>query len=434
MYHRRWTHALLLLVLVFLVACGGDATEEGGDEAATEEPVTVVIGYNRFMNQSFGPGPAPIEVIQEAVAKKYPYITVQLNITPDSVNQMHDALVVWFTAEDPTIDIYGMDTPWVMEFGEAEWAVPLNEELPALEENFLDVGLDVFTYEGQRLGVPYWGSISGLFYRTDLLEEYGYEPPESYDDLVTAAEEITADRPELTGFTWAGAREEGLVMVWAEFLHGFGGRYFDAEGQCAFNSPEGVEAVEFMLSLIESGVSPRETTSWGAQGARTRFVEGEAIFLRHNHDIITWLDDEERSDIAGRWDFMPNPAQPDGRPTGVTGGFAFAINPYTDEYDAALKVLEVIASEEVQRGFAIAWGPVQYYEGLYEDTEVQEANPNVDELDPVLETALNRPPSTRYAELSSILQEEIHSALSGTKPVEQALDDACARVEELGEE
>jgi multiple sugar transport system substrate-binding protein len=163
-------------------------------------------------------------------------------------------------------------------------------------------------------------------------------------------------------------------------------------------------------------------------------VEGEAIFLRHNHDIITWLDDEERSDIAGRWDFMPNPAQPDGRPTGVTGGFAFAINPYTDEYDAALKVLEVIAGEEVQRGFAIAWGPVQYYEGLYEDTEVQEANPNVDELDPVLETALNRPPSTRYAELSSILQEEIHSALSGTKPVEQALDDACARVEELGEE
>ena len=289
-------------------------------------------------------------------------------------------------------------------------------------------------HEGQRLGVPYWGSISGLFYRTDLLEEYGYEPPETYDDLVTAAEEITADRPEMTGFTWAGAREEGLVMVWAEFLHGFGGRYFDAEGQCAFNSPEGVEAVEFMVSLIESGISPRETTSWGAQGARTRFVEGEAIFLRHNHDLVTWLDDEERSDIAGRWDFMPNPAQPDGRHTGVTGGFAFAINPYTDEYDAALKVLEVIASEEVQKGFAIAWGPVQYYEGLYEDPEVQEANPNVDELDPVLETALNRPPSTRYAELSSILQEEIHSALSGTKPVEQALDDACARVEELGEE
>ena len=61
-------------------------------------------------------------------------------------------------------------------------------DLPALEETFVTSGLDIFSYEGQRLGIPFWGSSSGLFYRTDLLEEYGFGPPQTYDELVEIIE------------------------------------------------------------------------------------------------------------------------------------------------------------------------------------------------------------------------------------------------------
>ncbi|MEW5959004.1 MAG: extracellular solute-binding protein [Chloroflexota bacterium] len=393
--------------------------------------VVITLAYNRFLNSSFGPGPAPIDAIKQAVAARYPHIEVQLNLMPDSINQMHDALAVWMTAADPTVDLYGMDTPWVLEFGQAGWAVPLNDQLPQLEENFVASGLDIFSYEGQRLGVPFWGSISGLFYRTDLLAEYGFAPPQTFDDMVKIIDTIRAERPELTGLAWPGAREESLVMVWANFLYGFGGRYFDESGVCAFNSPEGVAAVEFMANLIASGASPAETTAWKAQEAQTRFVEGNSIFLWHNFDIATWLDNPERSAVAGQWDFMPSPAQPNGHSVGLTGGFAFAVNPHTDNMQEARQVLEVIAGQEVQKAFAIAWGPVQYYRGLYDDPEVLAANPNADRISAALDSALNRPPSTNYAELSSIVQEEVHSALTGLKPVQQALDDACARVESI---
>jgi multiple sugar transport system substrate-binding protein len=220
-------------------------------------------------------------------------------------------------------------------------------------------------------------------------------------------------------------------MVWADFLHGFGGTYSGEDGSCGINSPAGVEAVDFMASLIDSEASPPETVAWQAEEARTRFVEGNAIFLWHNHDLVTWLDDPERSAVAGKWGFMPTPAQPDGQTVAMTGGFAFAINPYTDNFEEAVQVLEVIASEEVQKAFAIAWGPVQYYNDLYQDPEVLAANQNAGLITPLLEFTLNRPPSTNYAELSVILQEEIHSALTGTKAVPQALDDACARIEPL---
>jgi multiple sugar transport system substrate-binding protein len=396
-------------------------------EVAPEDMVDITLAYGRFLRISFGPGPAPFDAIKDAVSAKYPNINVQLNLMPDSMNAWHDALAVWLSAEDPTVDIYGMDTPWVKEFGRAGWAVPLNDKLDL--ENLEDSGLDTFSYEGQRLGIPFWGSLSGLFYRTDLLEQYGFDPPETFDELVEAAQTITADNPDISGFVWPGAKEESLVMVWASMLYGFGGQYFDDAGKCAANSPEGISAVEFMTKVIEDGVSPPETSAWGAEEAQTRFAEGNAVFLWHNADIVSWLDDPERSAIVGNWALIPTPAQPGGRRSGITGGFSFALNPYTDNLDEAVKVLEVVASEEVQKAFAIAWGPVQYYKGLYEDPEVLEANPNAGAISAILPSALNRPPSSNYAEVTTILQEEIHSAITGIKSVEAALNDACTRID-----
>ncbi|MFW5688272.1 MAG: extracellular solute-binding protein [bacterium] len=430
---RKWIFRIApvaIAAMLTLAACGGEGDGADTDEAAAT-PATVTIGYNRFLESSFGSGAAPIEVIRTVVAEAHPEITVDLNVLPDTVGGMRDAIAVWMLAGDGTVDIYGMDTPWVSEFGTAGWAVDLTEELPGLEERFVDSGLETYRYDGALLAVPFWGSISGLYYRTDFLEEYGFGVPETYDDLVAISETITADRPELTAFAWPGAQEEALVMVFADFLYGFGGSYRDAAGDYAFDSPEAVEALTFMRELVSQGVSPAETSAWTGEEARRRFVDGQGLFLWHNSDLVTWLDDPERSQVAGKWDFTTTPAQPNGRKAGVTGGFAFAINPHTDTPDATRAVLSLIASEEVQKGFALAWGPVQYYDGLYEQEEVLAANPNADRITPVLDHALSRPPSTEYAQLSAILQEELHAALTDRKTPEEALASVSRRVADL---
>jgi multiple sugar transport system substrate-binding protein len=395
------------------------------------DKVVITLAYGRFLRISFGAGPAPFDAIRQAVAATYPNIDVTLNLVPDSMNAWHDALAVWISAEDSTVDIYGMDTPWVKEFGKAGWAVPLDTtNVPGLA-NLEPAGLDVFSYNGQRLGVPFWGSLSGLFYRKDLVEAAGFQPPETFDDLTAIAQKVMADNPDMSGYLWPGAKDEALVMVWASMLYGFGGQYFDDAGKCAINSTEGVAAVQYLLDALDTGMSPAETTAWTQEEARTRFAGGKGLFLYSNADMVSWLDDPAKSSVAGKWGLMQVPAQTGGRHSGVTGGFAFAVNPYTDNMDEALKVMDVIATEEVQKAFAIAWGPVQYYKGLYDDPEVQAANANSAALGAILPSAMNRPPSSNYAEVSTILQEEIHSALTGIKPVQQALDDACERIDEV---
>jgi multiple sugar transport system substrate-binding protein len=414
---------LLSNLLMALFATGVMAQSEA-------EPVTITILYNAFLQDSFGEGPAPLDVIQAEVAEAYPHITVELNIAPDDINAWRDQLSVVLTAQDGTIDIYGMDTPWVLEFGQAGWAVPLDEPLD-LQATYVESGLDIFSYDDQTLAIPFWGSVGGLFYRTDILEDYGYEPPQTYTELAGIAADITRQDDTLTGFVWAGERSEALMQTWAEIFLGFGGKYFDSNGDCAINTPEGMDAVTFMRDLIESGLSPRQVTTWGAAEARVRFIEGDAIFLRHNADIVTWLDDPERSDVGGQWGVISNPAQPDGRRANITGGFGFAMNPYTDTEEATLAVMGVLASFEVQRGFARAWGPVQYYDGLYENDDVAQAIPNAGAISELLPNAASRPQVPQYSQVSQIIQTEIHSILTGSQDVETGLDFACQQIDQL---
>ncbi|MFP4484964.1 MAG: extracellular solute-binding protein [Spirochaetaceae bacterium] len=428
----------LLLFVAFAVGSlfAGGGQEEGtrstAQEAGGGEDATIVtIGYNRFLTSSFGPGPAPIDAIKEAVADRYPDIQVELSILPDTTSGMRDAISVWMTAQDGTVDIYGIDMPWVPEFGRAGWALPLGGELPQLRDDFIDSGLDVFSHEGDILGVPFWGSISGMYFRSDLLEEYELEVPESYTEMQEAMDVILADRPELAGLTWPAGKGEWLIMVFSDFLYGFGGSYTDGEGNYAFDSPEAIQALQFMVGLIEGGYTPVSATAWNGEEAQRPFVAGDAIFNWGNSDMVIWLDDPERSQVVGKWGFTTSPAEPEGEKVGITGGFAFSVNPYTDTRDETLKVMEVISDLDVQKAFAVAWGPVQYYDGLYENEEVLEANPNADRITAVLDSAKSRPPSVRYSQLSSILQEEIHAALTGGKAPRRALEAANERVNAL---
>ena len=408
--------AILIAVLAVpaLVFAGGQGEEEGEDGQTT-----VTLGYNAFLSDSFTDAPPPIDVIREVLAEEHPDITLEYETMSQD---LLDQLIIWMTSQDSTVDIYGIDEPWVTQFGRAGWALPLGDEIPDLEQRFSASGLDTFSYGGERLGVPFWGSITGLYYRTDLLEQYGFDPPETVDDLVNIVETIQADNPDLDGFLWPGARDEDLTMYYSTLLHAFGGSYLDGDGNYAFDSEASLEAVQFMRDTVEEEISPRAVQNWERLEARQVFAAGDGIFLWDNNDIVIWLDDPERSEVVGNWDFMPFPAQPDGEEVAITGGFAFAANPYGKNVDAAMRVLDVIAGEQVQKGFALAWGPVQYYEGLYEDPEVQEYNNNVDKLIPALDVARNRPPSESYAELSGTLQEELNAAVTGTRPVEAAVE------------
>jgi multiple sugar transport system substrate-binding protein len=361
----------------------------------------------------------------------YPEINLNFYQFPSSVNVNHDALASLAISKSPDVDIFGIDTIWVQEFGAMGWCEPLNVHFPTLSASFVDTGLNIFSYRGQRLGIPIWMSTGGLFFNQEILSSFGVNVPGSYDELFEAASSIIRRQPELSGFLWSGAEEESLVMCWAEFFLGFGGHYFDNKGYCTINSNAGIASLEFMIKLLDQGVSPRETVTWTPEEARNRFVSGQAAFLRHNFDLAVWLDNPARSHVGGKWGVTPNPAQPRGKRACITGGFALALNPYTQNLEHALRVLSIIASSEMQRGFANAWGPLQCHRDIYHGQIGATSGYNASLSRKLASAFAIRPPSVCYSDLSDILQEKLHGALLGKATPKQALNSACAQIDDL---
>src|SRR5690606_10429066 len=116
---------------------------------------------------------------------------------------------------------------------------------------FYDQAMGELVVDDQTWGLPLLVDNRSLFYNTELLEEAGVEPPTDWDSLKAAAEATTRRDGRLTVAGFA-LDDPGLFNIW---LRQAGGQMFTDDGTAtAFNSPEGLEVLEFWQSLLDAGV------------------------------------------------------------------------------------------------------------------------------------------------------------------------------------
>ena len=88
-----------------------------------------------------------------------------------------------------------------------------------------------------------------LYYRKDLFDAAGLQPPETYDDILAAAQAL--DTPEVAGFLGATTPGDGFTQQTFEHLALANGcELVDDEGEITIDSPECVAAFEFYNDLI----------------------------------------------------------------------------------------------------------------------------------------------------------------------------------------
>jgi multiple sugar transport system substrate-binding protein len=400
---------------------------------APAKKTVVTVAYNGYWQKTFGPADPPLDVLKREVAKKYPDIEVQFNLMPYEGGAWHDSYVTWFQAEDPTIDLLGVAPYWLPEFAQQGWLLPLNDVVDKkIVDQLMPAMVEDFSVDGKLLALgSWWGGIGGLYYRKDLLDKAGIQPPKTYDELIAAAKQIQKDNPGMAGWTWPALKDLVLVNRWQEFLAGHGGTFFDANGKCAMNNEKGQAALSFMKSLIDTGVTPKQALGWKEEESQVQFGNGEAVFHSGRNDLAFWLDDPKQSKVVGKWAFIPNVAAPGDKAGGFFEGWGFGINKFSKHQDAAAKVLEVMFDLPVQKDFNLSQGPLQGNKNVYTDADVVKNNPHMTEINAVAQTALAPIASPKFNEIQSILQEDLSAALVGTKDVKAALDDACKQIDAL---
>jgi multiple sugar transport system substrate-binding protein len=372
---------------------------------------------------------AEAEVLRTQLARfmrEHPGVGVEVRVTPDAADQRHQLYVQWLNARADDPDVLQLDVIWTSEFAAAGWILPLDPfDIPV--DSFFPATIAANRWRGQLFAVPWFVDVGMLYWRTDLVPS----APAGFEELDRMAQEARR-RGTQYGLVWQGARYEGLVTVFVEYLGGHGGAILDTMGGVTVDEPAAVRALTLMQQEIQESIVPRAVLGWQEEQTRFAFQNGDAAFMRNWPYAYVLLTDSARSRVAGRFGVAPMPAAERGTRTASLGGAQLAVNAHSRQPREAAALIAFLTQPEQMLERARVAGQFPTRPALYETEALARvlAMPPADAKG-VIERATPRPVTPVYTELSQILQVQLHRALSGQQTAEAALRAAAVEMRAL---
>jgi multiple sugar transport system substrate-binding protein len=362
----------------------------------------------------------------------HPGVRIQSEALPWSPDEQHQFYVINLEGGGRPFDVMMLDVIWVPEFAQAGWLLDLTPLLaPGELGSHFPAAAAAATHRGRAWAIPWIMNVGLLYYRTDLLERHGLEPPATYAELVERVRRIRAlERdPGLDGYLWQGKQYEGLVVNVLEGLWANGTDVLGADGR-VFPDPDRAAAVlEFLRRLVETGISPRWVTAADEELSRRAFGAGRAIFLR-SWPYAMDLFQLPASPVRGKVGIAPLPRHAHGvEGVGASGGAHLGIHRHTRHPELALALARFLTGARAQKAMAagVALNPTR--RSLYTDPDLVAGHPALPAIGALAARARPRPITPHYQMLSTTLQPEFSAALVGVKTPRQSLHHAAHRLQ-----
>ena len=277
-------------------------------------------------------------------------------------------------------------------------------------------------------GIPFSPETSILAYRTDIFEEYDLEVPTTYDELLETAAFITENVPDVYGMTTRGSAGHQVVHAWLLHLSPLGGTVLDDTYNPVVNSPEAIQAVETLQTILENSPPGAEANGAGEQDAA--FLQGDSAIYLDRMAIAPMVADETVSTVAGNVGYALHPTA--ATCGSETGGFAMGIPSNSERKEAAWLFIQWFTDKLGDKAIVEAGGNPMRLSTLG-DPDLQAAHPEFPVVLEQLECANAdwRPLIPEWPALNApILGEEISAALTGQKSIEDAMNTANERMRE----
>lgn len=399
-----------------LTACSNGPEGTDGDE-----PVTLTFASWQWLEP--GRGEALWEAMT-AYSEANPNVTLEQQAVPRAD---YESTMSTQIGAGGGPDLLIVPPAFLFQAGDAGILAPLDGILPADVESKLLPNNERGVYDGERLGYT-WEAVNwALIYNRNLLDEAGVDVPSTPDELVTAAEAVTA----ATGNPGFAVRHQtGEMQPWAnDFASwpcGFGGGWA-ADGELTIDTPENIEAVELLKSLYDSGAMP---IGDDASTFRSRFANGEVGMMIDNASVaftVTTGDSAISSDDIGVAP-LPFPTDDSSQIVNFIG-----VNANSDHVEAAQDFIAWLFSDEGQSLAADSVFPSTVGTDAQPSAELMEANPWVETYREQALTSTCSPLVPGFElqtpTITTIIMTQIESVLTQGVSVEQALSQAQQEAE-----
>ena len=143
---------------------------------------------------------------------------------------------------------------------------------------FFDSFLEQSVVDGTVWAVPDLASARALYYNADILAAAGVEVPTTWEELVAACEAIKAYDAEIYPWGVDMTTDEGQACF-AYYAWNNAGGFVDAEGNWTLNTAENVEAVNFIVSMVNAGLTNTDPTTETRYKLQEMFAAGKVAMM-----------------------------------------------------------------------------------------------------------------------------------------------------------
>jgi multiple sugar transport system substrate-binding protein len=229
-----------------------------------------------------------------------------------------------------------------------KWLVDLSDNVDGDAtwdwQDFQESARSSVTVGDEVIGVPIATETAVMYYRKDLLEAAGLEVPKTMDELTAAVKKIHELNPDIFAFGSRGEKS-AAVTQFSSFLYSFGGDWVDKDGNAALDSPEAIQAYEYLGGLIKKYGPPGSVDmNWPQvmglmqQGLVAFYPEGSS---QYNNAV-----DPTKSKFSDQIGVAAVPSGSAGaKPYNITN-FAVGINAGSKNQDNAWKFIQWATSKD----------------------------------------------------------------------------------------
>ncbi len=328
--------SLVLIWSLLIAACATPPVQAPPPEVAAEAEVEEVAEEAEVeeVAEEAAPEAEPTAIVAEAGAGDIQLIYWNGLTGSDGVTMVE--MVKQFTEENPGVAVRVEMMPWGTYFDKLltslvsgnppdlfllhEFEIPQfasqgvlletssfydTQGGPIPEDDIIDVTLNSLEYQGNRYGVPLDIHGWGLWYNRDLFEAAGLDPdkcPTNAEEFIDYAHKLTLDasgnNAESSDFDPENVVQWGTHVSWFKptilsTMWQFGTNWTDGEGNATMNSEEAMAAVQFWYDLIHKenlAPQPAGFDAWQsfAGGQLAMIPEGSWMLNFNNDNEVNW--------------------------------------------------------------------------------------------------------------------------------------------------
>ena len=358
-----------------------------------------------------------------------------IQVNPTFVAYEELAPKILTSAQSGGYDVILGDCIWPAQFAKAGLVLDVTDRVNELElDDIYQGALDATRYEGSYYGMPWLNDVKYMFVNKELLAQAGIEEvPTTWDELIADAQACKDQGICEYPIVGCYAQAECLVCDYTCIAGSFGGAFVDENNNPTLNSPENVQALEFMAKTLEDGLCNPKSLEMIEDDVLSTFAAGSAVFAINWTYQYAAMNDEAQSTVAGQGVIIPIPGTDKAVSATVNGGMPLMITAGCQHPDEAWQYMLFLASKEMQAQYCANALPI--WKSLYTDEQVIETAGAevVSASQTQFDYIVNRPMVPYYNELSTSMQTEIQLVLLGEKTAQEALDGLQALAEELAQ-